>query len=241
MAKVTEVERDTSQMIEIEKLKLDQLKVQKQIEEQRINAAKGEALLEFWPKLLKLLKAAPLFLICVLLIGGVTYYLFDTTAHHRESYDGLLSHARSKMDSGALLEGNYLQFVSIMSPTRDVLELRAVTLLLGFVVVLLGGLFVLQRVKDNYTLNFEGMGTKAALSTASPGLVLISFGVLIVILALYRDTKIQTDFLSTVKPPPVVVVDDSDEVDQVAPETLRPGQPLKPSTAASDEDVGAHP
>jgi hypothetical protein len=71
------------------------------------------------------------------------------------------------------------------SRARDAFVLEISVFLLGFIIVALGGMFVLAGVEAAYQLRVENDKVKTALETSSPGLVMISLGVFLVLFAVY--------------------------------------------------------
>ncbi len=99
---------------------------------------------------------------------------FAGAAYWQESsfYDLILSDARK---SAACAE-NAMLFEVALAPFRSLSMVRTAGLFLSFVMVLLGSLFVLTGIEAAYRISLSNGEKKAALETASPGLVLATAG-----------------------------------------------------------------
>jgi hypothetical protein len=123
-----------------------------------------------------------LFGMSALLFVGLS--LFTVIAYRSEAafYSEILNHARK---AGTCAE-NVMAFEVALAPFRSLAIVRTAALFLSFVLVLLGSLFVLTGIEVAYKMSLELGEKKAALETASPGLVLVTAGTLLVAASLYR-------------------------------------------------------
>jgi hypothetical protein len=132
--------------------------------------------------LIGLLEKRVLFVMSALLFVGLS--LFTVIAYRSEAtfYSEILNHARK---AGTCAE-NVMAFEVALAPFRSLAIVRTAALFLSFVLVLLGSLFVLTGIEVAYRMSLELGEKKAALETASPGLVLVTAGALLVAASLYR-------------------------------------------------------
>src|SRR4051812_28108988 len=84
----------------------------------------------------------------------------------------------------------YMAFVAAMRPFELLSATRYLAVFLGFIMIVLGSLFILVYSPGMYRLRVVG-GDKpgGAFETASPGLVLATLGSVVVILSLYRTVN----------------------------------------------------
>lgn len=64
---------------------------------------------------------------------------------------------------------------------------------LGFVLALVGALYVLRVSSSSYSLGVKASGKEANLSTTSPGLVMVTLGVVAVVSALFSKSDVNID------------------------------------------------
>ncbi len=63
-------------------------------------------------------------------------------------------------------------------------------LMLAFIVVFLGAMYVLRKATQDYTLAIEAPGWKGSLESASPGLVMVTLGLVTAVFALLSHTNV---------------------------------------------------
>lgn len=80
------------------------------------------------------------------------------------------------------------------SRAEDILFLKCSALLLGYLTIVVGSLFVLTGNQAFYSLKIAGKGTTSALQTSSPGLVLITLGTLLVAITVVTQSTVETKF-----------------------------------------------
>src|SRR5690606_32919711 len=104
--------------------------------------------------------------------------VFMVIAYRSEAafYSEILTHARQ---AGSCAE-NVMAFEVALAPFRSLSVVRTAALFLSFVLVILGSLFVLTGIEVAYRMSLELGEKKAALETASPGLVLVTAGGLLI-------------------------------------------------------------
>lgn len=135
------------------------------------------------PELVSSLEKRALFVLTALLFPVLS--IFTLIAYRSESafYAEILAHAR---DSATCSE-NVMAFQVALAPFRSLSMVRTAALFLSFVLVLLGSLFVLTGIEAAYRMSLDLGVKKAALETASPGLVLVTAGALLIGASLYRS------------------------------------------------------
>jgi hypothetical protein len=118
-----------------------------------------------------------LLIVIILLLLGVTFYV------QYKTYSRGLEIA---------LASNPISHVTVLSYLRalEAALTKLSSLFLSFILIYVGALYVLRTAQVAYSLSSEASGAKAALQTSSPGLVLVTLGVLALGLALYRSTTI---------------------------------------------------
>jgi hypothetical protein len=131
---------------------------------------------------------ALLFIYC----GGLSIAVYSDGVAERGS---LMAHGQLAGDDYS----RYLLFSATTRPFELLATMRFVTVFLGFVLVVLGCLFILAYSPTMYRLRLDAGTRGAALDTASPGLVLATLGAALVALALYRaaDPKLDLPFSNT--------------------------------------------
>lgn len=72
---------------------------------------------------------------------------------------------------------------------------------LGYLLMYLGGLYILRTSRQAFGVEIEGKGLKGSLNTASPGLVMASLGTALVLCALFHEPKLDYAPGSTVPAP----------------------------------------
>lgn len=80
------------------------------------------------------------------------------------------------------------------SRAMDFAFTKTSTIFLGFILVFVGALYVLRIEKSSYQIDFKKDDTGASFQTASPGLVLVSLGVIAIIAATYNKTFIEYSY-----------------------------------------------
>jgi uncharacterized membrane protein len=86
-----------------------------------------------------------------------------------------------------------LMFLLQLARARDAAVVKLSALFLAYLVVILGCLFVLKGVEAAFQLRLRGVhGMDSALKTSSPGLVLITFGCVLVALTVLVQSTITT-------------------------------------------------
>jgi tellurite resistance protein TehA-like permease len=124
-------------------------------------------------------------LFAVLLVLFVALCAFTFVSYSKESsfYENILDQA----SKGGVCRENVMLFQVALAPFRSLSMVRTAALFLSFVLVLLGSLFVLTGIEAAYKLSLDLGEKKGALETASPGLVLVTAGALLVAASLYRS------------------------------------------------------
>jgi len=72
----------------------------------------------------------------------------------------------------------------------DAAVMRISSLILGFVIVFVGSLYVLRSTPSPYEASLEGKGFKGRLQTSSPGLILVTLGILLITVVLRSPATI---------------------------------------------------
>lgn len=73
---------------------------------------------------------------------------------------------------------------------RLLIALRFLGMFVGALCILLGALFLLKGIETNYQFNLRSDRASSSINTSSPGLVLITLGVLLVALTQFRDQEL---------------------------------------------------
>jgi TRAP-type C4-dicarboxylate transport system permease small subunit len=80
------------------------------------------------------------------------------------------------------------------SRAQDQIFIKASALFMGYVVVVIGCLFVLKGIEAAYELSVHRAELESALKTTSPGLVLITLGMCLVVATMFSHTTLETNF-----------------------------------------------
>jgi hypothetical protein len=125
--------------------------------------------------------------VLILFVGVLT---FGATWVETNRYDAELNALRGFAERDKLCFTNYMLYSASLSPYRSFILLRNGSLFLSFIIVLVGGLFVLGSAPVAYGVS-GGWGERArfAMSTTSPGLVLTTIGAALVAASLYRSAS----------------------------------------------------
>jgi len=81
----------------------------------------------------------------------------------------------------------------VLSRAWDFAVIKTCSLFLAFTLIFVGALYVLRQNEQAYEAHLESVGVKAALQTSSPGLVLATLGVVLVIATLFSTSTIQLE------------------------------------------------
>jgi hypothetical protein len=112
-------------------------------------------------------------------------------AHAQSEYHhGAIEFANKAFASGQLTQVNYLEFTTSESMISDLVSLRHAGLFFGIIAIALGCMLVLTGIETGYQLSLDSKEIKGSLNSASPGLVLITLGLVLSIASLYRNTSI---------------------------------------------------
>lgn len=98
--------------------------------------------------------------------------------------------AESEFDNNKLSQANYLEVTTSEAMITDLSSLRHAGLFFGVVALALGCMLVMTGIESGYQLSLDGPQVKGTLNATSPGLVLITLGVALAIVSLYRNTSI---------------------------------------------------
>ncbi|WP_375771234.1 hypothetical protein NR798_10140 [Archangium gephyra] len=108
----------------------------------------------------------------VFLLVATAWFSLRATA----SYSDAAQAATEAYAQGNLGAQDALMYRFVFARAEDAALIKGGTLLLSFLVVVLGALMVLEGTQAFYKLSLEGEAKKSALETSSPGLVMISLG-----------------------------------------------------------------
>jgi len=86
-----------------------------------------------------------------------------------------------------------LTFAFLSARAWDAFALRGGALILSFLTVLTGALFVLKGVQSTYNLRLAGKGLRSTLETSSPGLVMITVGSVLFAITILSQSKFSTN------------------------------------------------
>jgi uncharacterized membrane protein len=119
-------------------------------------------------------------LILLLVLGLLVWSLGAQLTNYRRAIEAEL--ASPKIDHAIILS---------YSRALDFAAVKTCSLFLGFVLVFLGAIYLLQNSAITYSLALEHENAgKVALATSSPGLVMITLGVLLIASVLYAKSQI---------------------------------------------------
>ncbi len=84
-----------------------------------------------------------------------------------------------------------IQSTLILSRAMDFAFTKLTVIFLGFILVFIGTLYVLRLSQEMYSLGLENEDTKVRLETASPGLVLATLGVVLIIFTFQEKSYVE--------------------------------------------------
>lgn len=128
------------------------------------------------------------FALVVIVVG-----LIQVCEARREAigHEKTLEFARTQFAGGHMTEPDYIDLTTAESMIGDVVALRHAGLFFGIIGIALGCMLVLTGIETGYQLNLDSPEVKGSLNASSPGLVLITLGVVLAIASLYRSTSIE--------------------------------------------------
>lgn len=124
--------------------------------------------------------------LCGLVAVLLAYFYFQRPEHLLSSAieESLLNKERSQ----AALCLYYVR--SLQFNLRQLIALRFLGMIVGAFCILLGALFVLKGIETSYQFKLNSDRASSSLSTTSPGLVLITMGVVLVVWSQYHDQEL---------------------------------------------------
>lgn len=121
--------------------------------------------------------------LCGLVAVLLAYFYFQRPEHLLSgAIEESLLHKERSQAALCLYYVRSLQF-----NLRQLIALRFLGMIVGALCILLGALFVLKGIETSYQFKLNSDRASSSLSTTSPGLVLITLGVLLVVWAQYHD------------------------------------------------------
>jgi len=155
--------------------------------------------------------------LAILVFIGVTMY-FSTTAQIAALKEGF---------AAALSPPNHAAAVSYSNAMTAAVT-KTSSVFLSFLVVFLGGIYVLMPKRDSFALDVQSHSVKANLASNSPGLVMMTLGIALTIVALAMKSEItiegggsQTEAAS----PPGTTLQQTPSSDYAPPPTEADKQP----------------
>ncbi len=139
------------------------------------------------------IEKSAVYVICaiVLLVAGLALNRNMKTVD--TAYGSALADIQKESEStGASAHDRFTTKVAILG-MRDMISLRSAVLFVGFLALMLGCVLVLKGVEATYNLKLTDGSNEATITTASPGLVLITAGVVLVIVALKVESKVSLE------------------------------------------------
>jgi cytochrome c biogenesis factor len=91
------------------------------------------------------------------------------------------------------LNDRTLDHAAVLSYSRawDIAVMKTSAMCCGFLLTFLGALYVLKSRDQSYKLKLSGLDKENTLETSSPGLVMITFGVALVITSILKETSVE--------------------------------------------------
>lgn len=125
-----------------------------------------------------------LFMIVALLLVCLMFVLIGNLYIQHQNYETAIA--------ASLKSGGVPDHSAILTYARalDFTIVKISTVFIGFILVLVGALYVLRSAQVSFSLGVNTSDSKLSLQTASPGLVMVTLGVITVIAALYAKSYI---------------------------------------------------
>jgi hypothetical protein len=117
------------------------------------------------------------------LIGAIMILLIVSFALQYSTYRDALTRVAANEP------GNYVAIVTYLG-AWDGAVTKTSCLFLSFVLILVGALYVLRTAQMAYSVSVEGGGAKGALQTTSPGLVILTLGIVALALSLFKPVSV---------------------------------------------------
>jgi hypothetical protein len=145
------------------------------------------------PVLFEWLEKAVVYAICLGVLGLAGRTLDQNISAADHAYGRLLGEVQRIEKASGIVESDRLTTMVAAIGMRDMSILRSAVVFVGFIVVLMGCVFVLKGVEAMYKLRLNAGDNHASLSTASPGLILITAGIVLVVVALRQESTVQLE------------------------------------------------
>lgn len=131
------------------------------------------------------------YLVVVAVLVAFHLALSGMAADVRTTYDAGLTLAVQRQESSVLFA---------LAGAKSIVGFKVLALYVAALIVALGTLFVLKGVEANYQLRAEKAGTGAALETSSPGLVMITLGIGLVLSLVWPSAHVSASGASAKAP-----------------------------------------
>ena len=134
-------------------------------------------------------RTAPTYVVVVLLLSAVSAFLFMTVQRSEALFTRGIAIAEGGAKAGAntALMTNRVQLLAL---THEIVTFKATALMIGATIAILGGLFVLTKVRAGYDLSVNQADWSGALRTTSPGLVMVTLGCGLVSIAILSKVTV---------------------------------------------------
>jgi len=138
------------------------------------------------PILASVIPVAVLVFLCALIVYGLWRTHTHVTMIQGMARDYISDAAKSDSYRPSLA----LSFASYAANYEAAMFTKCIALVMAYVLVVLGCVFVVQGIRAYYHLTVEHAKVKSALQTSSPGLVLITLGCALVAVAIFVQTDL---------------------------------------------------
>ena len=146
-----------------------------------------------------------IYVVLLSILALIGFFLFNTLKQTNLCYDNGIKlanryyeeFARDKSETASFRPDISFLYILSYSRANNFATVKYAALFLGYIIVVVGCLFVLYGAQAYYKLKMESKEIKSALETTSPGLVLITLGIILVgvTLLIRSETPVDTKWI----------------------------------------------
>lgn len=122
-------------------------------------------------------------IVCVMLLFTVSLLSVNLAFQHRNYNAGI----------SAALGSDMIDHAVIITYTRawDFAVVKVSSIFLAFCLIMVGALYVLRTATVSYSLTLTNQAQKGSLETSSPGLVMLTLGVVLMAVVVFSTSKVE--------------------------------------------------
>jgi len=129
-------------------------------------------------------------LVAVVLLGAISVFLWHIVGQYSDMYCRGIALAESAFKHDGADAGEMTHRILMLATAQAMVTFKAAGLFLGAIITILGSLFVLTTATADYAADLKGPAASGTLRTSSPGLVMISLGVVVIAISLLSKSEL---------------------------------------------------